>query len=210
MPAGSGSSQPVASSQPTSAGQDDYVRLHISPFDQDLLKIVIPASILPTARNISFHTIETFPEKRYGFVELPPMEAEKIKKKLNGSVLKGSKVKVDKARPQELKEPTGDADVPEKKRKKRSKDDPEGSKKRKRDPDLIEGVTLNGRKVKRGWTEPVEHKRKKKSKKDEDGKTQEKHKRTRSKYTDQEECLLKTRVPPNSTVNLPDSEEPTM
>ncbi|KAI9151628.1 hypothetical protein HJFPF1_08836 [Paramyrothecium foliicola] len=205
-----GSSQPATSTQSTTGGQGDFVRLHITPFDQDLLKIVLPPSVLPSARNISFHTIETFPEKRYGYVELPPMEAEKIKKKLNGSVLKGAKVKVDKARPQEEIVPTGDADLPEKKRKKKSKDDSSGSKKRKRDPDVMEGVSLNGRKVKRGWTEPQEYKRKKKSKKDDDAKSKEKEKRKqlKSKYTDQEECLLKTRIPPNATATLPQSEEP--
>ncbi|KFA54759.1 hypothetical protein S40293_00710 [Stachybotrys chartarum IBT 40293] len=191
------------------ADADDFVRLHITPLDSDLLNVVLPASVLPKARNISFHTLEAFPEKRYGFVELPLMEADKLKKKLHGSVLKGSKVKVEKARPSDAVTPTAqdDADdVPEKKKKKKSKkytDDAEGTKKRKRDLDVLEGVSLNGRKVKRGWTEPVELRKKRKSKKSDEPQEQEKRKRTKSKYTDQEECLLKTRVPPNLTANLP-------
>ncbi|CAM1501862.1 Fc.00g038460.m01.CDS01 [Cosmosporella sp. VM-42] len=189
-----------AASQPT----DDFTRLHITPFDPDLLKIILPAPVAAQARNISYHTIETFPERRYGFVEVPNMDAEKIKKKLHGSVLKGVKVRVEKARPEERMEPTGEEDVVEEMKKKRSKDKSE-SKKRKRDPEVIDGVVLTDRKVKRGWTEPADSRRKK-SKKDKEtdkaGKTTEKKKRIKSKYTDQEECLLKMKLPPNQVGNV--------
>jgi hypothetical protein len=33
---------------------DEFVRLHITPFDAELVKVVIPASVLPVARNISY------------------------------------------------------------------------------------------------------------------------------------------------------------
>ncbi|KAF5004092.1 hypothetical protein FDECE_9407, partial [Fusarium decemcellulare] len=112
----------------------DFTRLHISPLDPELLKIVLSASVAPKARNISYHTIETFPERRYGFVELPSMDAEKLKKKLNGAVLKGTKLRVEKARPEERVEPTGELDkedeLKEKKKKKKSKDSAESSRKR--------------------------------------------------------------------------------
>ncbi|OLN97818.1 hypothetical protein CCHL11_02633 [Colletotrichum chlorophyti] len=180
-----------------------YTRLHISPFDQDLSKIVLSSAVLPKARNISYHTIETFPEKRYGFVELPAEDAEKIKKKLNGAVLKGVKMRIDKARPEQKYLPVAeDEEATGKKRKKKSVEKEE-RKKQKRDLDVIEGVELRDRKVKRGWTVPEEAKiREKKSKKDKekdkgkkDKKDKHKKREERSKYTDKEECLLKTKLP---------------
>ncbi|KAH7319676.1 hypothetical protein B0I35DRAFT_429567 [Stachybotrys elegans] len=191
-------------------GSDGFTRLHITPLDPDLLKIIVPASILPRAQNISFHTIATFPERRYGYVDLPLMDAEKIKKKLNGTVLKGTKVRIEKARAQEIHQPSGEPEASEqpKKKKKKSSEDAETSKKRKRDAEVLEGVVLNGRKVKRGWTEPQEQRKKRKSKKDEEPKEKEKEKRkrTKSKYTDQEECLLKTRLPRNATAPPPEDD----
>lgn len=74
---------------------------------------------------------------------------------------------------------------------------------------VIDGVVLKDRKVKRGWTEPLDYKNKK-SKKDRDSKEKDKdskRKQSRSKYIDQEECLLKTRVPPNEMGNLPKEDE---
>ncbi|KAM5346474.1 hypothetical protein ACJ41O_009479 [Fusarium nematophilum] len=199
----------AASPKAPSSSSSDFTRLHISPLDPELLKIVLPASVAPRARNISYHTIETFPERRYGFVELPSMEADKLKRKLNGAVLKGTKLRVEKARPEERIEPTGELDRADeekrRKRKSKSKESPESSRKRKRDPDIVEGVTLTDRKVKRGWTEPADQRRKKSNKdkeKEKDGKHTEKKKRLKSKYTDQEECLLKTKVPPNAVANI--------
>ncbi|UNI22717.1 hypothetical protein JDV02_008580 [Purpureocillium takamizusanense] len=182
----------------------EYVRLHITPFDSELFNIIIPASTLPAARNVSYHTIDTFPEKRFGFVELPETHAEKLKKKLNGSVLRGSKIRIEKARPAKQMEPAIQTETPVKKRKKAS-DGLEKPSKRKRDLDVMEGITLRDRKVKRGWTESVEEKKKSKSKKTKDRESKdkvEKRKRPKSKYTDQEECLLKVKVPPNAMANL--------
>lgn len=186
---------------------DDFVRLHITPFDAELAQVVIPASVRPVARNISYHTIETFPEKRYGFVEIPEADAEKLKKKLNGATLKGCKMRIEKARPEARIEPTGEEEqVPEKKKK-----SPNGgkdkSKKRKREVDVLEGVALHDRQIKRGWTE-IPSTNKKKTRKDKDSKDKEKskerekRKRPTSKYTEGEECLLKTKLPPNTLKNL--------
>ncbi|PNY29489.1 Uncharacterized protein TCAP_00599 [Tolypocladium capitatum] len=212
MPAGVASLHPSAPDQPSTGIGDDYVRLHITPLDPELYKIIIPATVQPVARNISYHTLETFPEKRYGFVELPQMDADKLRKKLNGATLKGSKVRIEKARPEERVEPTGEVEKADCGREK-SKDGAEGSKKRKRDPDVMEGVTLKDRKVKRGWTESVDTKIKNKRGKDKDSKSKdgkdkekEKRKRLKSKYTDQEECLLKVKVPPNAVGNLPEAD----
>ncbi|KAI5464783.1 hypothetical protein BGZ63DRAFT_378669 [Mariannaea sp. PMI_226] len=210
---------PAETAPQHSDGDSELIRLHISPLDPDLLKLVLPAAVAAKARNISFHTIETFPEKRYGYVELPTMEAEKLKKKFNGSVLKGNKLRVEKARPEQRLEPTAEADKEDeekekKKKKKKSKEGADlvdGSKKRKRDPDVVQGVALTDRKVKRGWTEPADQRRKK-SKKDKesekDGSTTEKKKRQRSKYTDKEECLLKTKLPLNAVGNLTEGNLP--
>ncbi|KAK5633359.1 hypothetical protein RRF57_009073 [Xylaria bambusicola] len=198
----------MASASTTSAelaeSVTDYTRLHITPFDLSLQSVVIPASVLPRARNISYHTIETFPEKRFGFVDLPIMDADKLKKKLNGAVLKGTKIRVETARPESTPQSPANADTTDAKKEKRKK-----SKKRKHEADVVEGVQLDGRKVKRGWTtteqEMIEEKRKKARKdkkekqpsKDEkkDKKDKKKRATVKSKYTDEPECLFKTKLP---------------
>ncbi|KAK6713761.1 hypothetical protein SNK04_004726 [Fusarium graminearum] len=196
------------------AASSDYVRLHISPLDPELIKVVLSASAAPKARNISYHTIDTFPERRYGYVELPTMEADKLKKKLHGSVLKGSKVRVEKARPENKIEPTAELDKQdeeEEKKHKKHKESKEERRKRKRNPDILEGVALTDRKVKRGWTENADQRRKKSKldkEKEKDGKFTEKKKRLKSKYTEGDECLLKTKVPPNLTSTLPEDDQP--
>ncbi|KAI1348502.1 hypothetical protein F5Y01DRAFT_291961 [Xylaria sp. FL0043] len=195
----------------TTSAEDSYTRLHITPFDSSLQSVVIPASILPRARNISYHTIETFPEKRFGFVDLPTMDADKLKKKLNGAVLKGSKMRVETALPEPVSGLMADTDAAEtKEEKKKAKK----AKKRKHETDVIEGVQLEGRKVKRGWTtteqEMIEKKRNKarKEKKDKappkdekkEKKASKKKKQTvKSKYTDEPECLFKTKLPGHVT-----------
>ncbi|TDZ14841.1 hypothetical protein Cob_v012272 [Colletotrichum orbiculare MAFF 240422] len=200
---------PAKTAEPSDASRG-YTRLHITPFDQDLVKIVIPSAILPNARNFSYHTIETFPEKRFGFVDLPEADAEKVKKRLNGAVLKGVKMRVDKARPQESYLPEPESEENGKKRKHKSKEKEE-RKKQKRDPNVVEGVVLHDRKVKRGWTVPEEAKiREKKSKKDKekkDKKDKTKRREERSKYTDKEECLIKTKLPAKPTATKPADED---
>ncbi|KUJ20484.1 uncharacterized protein LY89DRAFT_779244 [Mollisia scopiformis] len=148
----------------------EYTRLHISPFTPALLNTILPASILLHARNISYHSIQTS-EIGYGYVELPAMDAEKIKKKLSGSILKGTKVKIEKARPE--KEVAIEPEEPE----------PPKKEKRKRKRDELPGVDIGERQVKRGWTTPA---------KDINSKD-----KVKSKYTTGPECLFKTNLPPN-------------
>ncbi|TQS33256.1 hypothetical protein Golomagni_06407 [Golovinomyces magnicellulatus] len=200
-------SSPQSKSQ--AAGEDGYVRLHITPLDSDLLKIVVPAAVLPNARNISFHTIETFPDRRYGFVELPTADADKLKKKLNGAVLKGSKMRVDKARPEKKVEIVEEDKASKKKRKsKEAENELEEAKKPKRDYGSIEGMTLHDRKVKRGWTEPLDYKKKNKKDKESKGKDKDlKRKQLKSKYTEKEECLFKAKLPANVASMTPKKEE---
>ncbi|TGJ82769.1 hypothetical protein E0Z10_g5996 [Xylaria hypoxylon] len=197
---------------PTTPAEDPesatpYTRLHITPFNLSLQNVVIPASVLPRARNISYHTIETFPEKCFGFVDLPTMDADKLKKKLNGAVLKGTKIRVETARPEPIPELTADTDAAKTKKEKKEK---KKSKKRKHEADVIEGIQLEGRKVKRGWTtteqEMIDEKRKrvrKENKDDKSSKDEKKDKKdkkmkratVKSKYTDDPECLFKTKLP---------------
>jgi hypothetical protein len=157
----------------------EYTRLHITPLNPTLLTTILPPSILPSARNISYHTLQSFPEKSYGYVDLPVMDAEKIKKKLNGSILKGTKVRIEKARPQ--KEVVIEEPEPERKKKE----------KRKRKRDELPGVDIGERHVKRGWTTPGKE-------------VKGKEKVVKSKYTTGPECLFKTVLPPNVAANAKD------
>lgn len=168
------------------------VRLHINPFNEDLLKTYIPAAVLPLASNISYHKIETFPEKGFGYIELPAMEALKIKTKLNGSILKAQKVRVNEAKAEKRKtrqdadgaEVAGEENDPPKKRRVKEK----------REEGVLPGVELpGGRKVKRGWTEPDS---KLKSKKGKD-KGKDRKKQESSKFTTGPELLFRTKLPPN-------------
>ncbi|KAG6184212.1 hypothetical protein E4U36_002145 [Claviceps purpurea] len=210
-------SDPSRSTAPdTSDSCNAHTRLHITPLDQDLLKVVLPASVLPQARNISLHTLETFPEKRYGYVDLPEADAEKLRKRLNGTTFKGVKMRIEKARPMPVQEPedaeaAAAADARKDRKKRKAEEARDGNSKRRRDLNVVEGVLLKDRKVKRGWTESTDSKVRSKRSKDKHAdkdKDKEKHKtkRLKSKYTDQDECLLKTRLPPNVAANLPASE----
>ncbi|UPX14202.1 uncharacterized protein EKO05_0004692 [Ascochyta rabiei] len=173
------------------------VRLHITPLKPELLKVYLAPSVLPLARNVSYHTVHTFPEKGYGYVELPEQEAQKIRKKLNGTTLKGSKVRIEMAKPEKRKvREEADAapeDKPSKRAKKEKKDK---SERRKRDPGVFDGVELpDDRKVKRGWTEPASAKSRSKDKKDKKSKD-DKHQPKPSKYTKEPELLFKAKLEP--------------
>jgi hypothetical protein len=166
---------------------EQTIRLHLTPFSKDLLSAILPPSSAACAKNISFHTLQTFPESCYGYVDLPAMEAEKVKKKLSGAILRGKKIHVEEARirkrrredsEQEGSEPV--AAEPERL--------PQRPKRSKKDPATLEGHELSPeRKVKRGWTEP-------KPKKDRSKKSSE---QAASKYTDKAEALFRAKVPAN-------------
>ncbi|KAL2824530.1 hypothetical protein BDW59DRAFT_147468 [Aspergillus cavernicola] len=171
-------------------------RLHIAPFNPDLLPLVLPASIRSLATGISYHCIPTFPENNYGYVTLPAIEADKIKKKLNGSILKGRKFKVDSAHPhkrqrdEDGKNNTSSDKAPSNKK----------SKKRQAGDSVLEGYELpSDRKVKRGWTESENDKteRRKKEKKSKSKEEKEAKLQLKSKHTEKAECLFRTKVPPN-------------
>ncbi|KAH7400735.1 hypothetical protein DE146DRAFT_471481 [Phaeosphaeria sp. MPI-PUGE-AT-0046c] len=183
---------------PTPAQDEDTsVRLHITPLKPDLLKLYLAPSVLPLAKNVSYHVVETFPERGYGYVELPESEALKIRNKLNGTTLRGSKVRIEMAKPEKRKareeadaaKAEAEAERPSKRVKKE---------KRKREQGVLEGAELeNDRKVKRGWTEPpTKGKKERKEKKDKDMANEQKQEQKKSKYTKEPEMLFKAKLTP--------------
>ena len=168
-------------------------RLHITPLNPQLLPVVLPPPVLQLSSNISFHIIQTFPDKNYGYVDLPELVATKLRKKLHGSLLKGFKMRVEEARPKkkfgedgESKEPGLMTSETMDKRSKSTKAREEG---------VIRGHELHDRKVKRGWTEPASSEAKpSKRRKD---KPDKKSKPKPSSLTGNAECLFKTMLPPN-------------
>lgn len=170
---------------------DQRIRLHITPLSPDLLSAILPSSITHLAEAVSYHTLDVFPECNYGYLELPSMEAEKLKKKLNGSILKGKKIQIEEARPRkraleenEERAQDGAAEISAKRAK--------PTKRAKHDHVTIAGHELSpGRKVKRGWTEP---KKAKASKSTRGGSYH-----AASKYTNKAEVLFRTKLPPNKT-----------
>jgi hypothetical protein len=195
---------------PSEAQQDEnkIVRLHITPLKPELLKVYLAPSVLPLAQNISYHTVETFPERGYGYLELPEVEAQKLQKKFKGLTLRGSKVSIEMAKSEKRKareEADAAKDVEEaerpskrvKKDKKDKKEKKEKKEKKKYEVGVLEGVELDGdRSVKRGWTEPPskakKERKEKKDKKDKDFK----HEQRKSKYTKEPEVLFKAKLTP--------------
>lgn len=169
-------------------------RLHISPFTPALLETFLNPSLRSSAADISFHTLETFPENKYGYVNLPVMEAEKLKKKLHGSILKGKKMKVEEAKPKKRHRVEEDTKLPSSEDNSEAIESKKSSKKRKGEKDALPGHELSpSRHVKRGWTEPT--KREKHAHK---SKTKEKKSNPqRSKYTEDPECIFRTNPPAN-------------
>ncbi|PGG96543.1 hypothetical protein GX51_07776 [Blastomyces parvus] len=171
----------------------DTTRLHISPLTPELLQSMLRLAAVETATDISYHSVQTFPENGYGFVNLSKMDAEKVVKKLNGTILKGKKLKIQEARPSKRSPPDAEAPLDTASTLAQSKSD-KASKGRKTTDNIVDGYELSqDRHVKRGWTEPAGHnKRMRKS-----DKKEEKRKSQSSKYTDKPECLFRTTVPPN-------------
>ncbi|KAK3641505.1 hypothetical protein LTR56_011319 [Elasticomyces elasticus] len=165
--------------------QPDRKRLHITPFSSTLHDRFIPPSLQPLVSNISFHTVETFPERAFGYVELPVMEADKLKKKLNGMTLKGAKVRIEDAKPEKKRKAEAEAET-EEERKVRKKSKREL---KKREEGVLVGHEMEeGRRVKRGWTDDGSEKKKdKKSKKV----------KTTDESSNGKKMRFKTVVPPN-------------
>ena len=177
----------------------ERTRLHISPLNSDLLPTILGQRLLHEATDISLHILETFPEKSFGYLSLPLYEADKLRKKLNGSVLKGRKMKVEEARPRKSSriDNTSHDDSTTAKKESRSR----GNKTR--EDGVIPAIELpKERRVQRGWAEAaakdaggknINEKQKKGGKKD---------KKARSKddsITGEAECLFTTKLRPNAS-----------
>lgn len=174
---------------------DALKRLHVTPLSPALLETVLNPALRSLAIDVSFHSIETFPENDYGYITLPIADADKLTKKLNGSILKGKKFKIQEAM---AKKRLADDSLEAGDTRKKSRGE-KSSKKTKTKGETVPGVELpSGRKVKRGWTEdPTEAKEARKSDKSKSKDDAKRKRSQRSKYTDQPECLFRTVPPPN-------------
>ena len=168
-------------------------RLHVTPLDQTILPIVLPASLRGQASEISFHTVTTFPEAKYGFFTVPTSEAQRIQKKFHGSILKGCKMKVEVARPRrsahDVTHPEDPVQTPVKNtRSRQSAVSQKGT---------FPGIEIpSERKVKRGWTGAKESPEQKSTE----------SKRTRKSFTSPEtsrdedtKCLFVAKLPQHDT-----------
>ena len=173
-------------------------RLHITPLNSESLPVVLSGDLAQRASHITFHTIQSARESNYGYVELPSMDADKLKKKLNGSILRGAKMRVEDARPEKPRLKSGedtateDAD-PLRKVKRKSKERANNT----------EGVMVGfelpeGRKVQRGWTDPIVTSKGLNISKKTEQKRSNKVTPKASKFSNGPECLFKTRLPPNA------------
>ncbi|KAK6353142.1 hypothetical protein TWF696_005132 [Orbilia brochopaga] len=149
----------------------ENVRLHIVPLTRESAKAILPAKYLPT---VSFHGIDTFPEKNYGFVTVPRSEAEVLRRKYHGTVFRGVKMSVEEARPAK-RAMTGTEDEGLHRRKKTcSRKSASG-----REEGVLRGFEIpDGRRVQRGWTKDTAQKQGK------------------GKNAGTPECLFKTILPP--------------
>jgi len=170
-------------SKSTDQTDSERVRLFISPFNPSLFSTIIPAASRALATSISYHHTQTEPDKGFGYLELPTTEADRLKKKLNGAILRGSKMSIDIARPEKRKAPSDEPseNAGEAKRSKtKSKTDAN-------DRGNIKGVELpTDRKVKRGWT--LETGNKTKSTKDKESS------KSKSRFSEHSEVLFRTNI----------------
>lgn len=91
--------------------EQQRVRLHITPLTTDLCSSLFPATLLNKISNVSLHAIQTFPEREFGFVNMPRTDADILKKKLNGMTLKGTKLRIEEARPRSKRKSDGDGET---------------------------------------------------------------------------------------------------
>ncbi|KMU79410.1 LOW QUALITY PROTEIN: hypothetical protein CISG_07841 [Coccidioides immitis RMSCC 3703] len=171
-------------------------RLHITPLDAALLNTILHPTTRSLATDISFHTVQTFPESNYGFVTLPTAEAEKLVKKLNGSILKGRKLRIQEARLRReipLEELIASPKDPG------PKVTCNTAMAKNAKLVMTPSKVMNcQRRVKRGWTEaPDKENRSRKADKKEQKKDSKGKKAQKSKYTNNPECLFQTLPPPN-------------
>lgn len=186
----------VMANHATDDDSSTRIRLHITPFNPELLDRILAPLVRKVAENISFHSVQTFPERGFGYVDLPVMEAQKLKQKLNGSTLKGTKVHVEEAKPERKRKalttegPEEDLEKKEKKRAKREK--------RKVEQGVLSGHEIEaGRRVKRGWTDGDLKDARKKGKK----------KEHEAGQSEDGQLLFRTKLPPNAVPVVDDGKK---
>ena len=185
-----------ADPHPPTVPQGDIVnatRLYISPLSSETLPIILPTSQQSTLLSPpSFHHPGTFPEKSFGYLELPRETADRLRKKLHGSILKGIKMRVEEAKPErgasgttrkrkaEVVAENQASESDTGKRTRRSKKPEEG---------VVKGEELPaGRRVKRGWEESSKSSKKEVKKPD--------------TPVEERQMVFRTSVPPNKAPNL--------
>ncbi|KAF2153251.1 hypothetical protein K461DRAFT_137888 [Myriangium duriaei CBS 260.36] len=156
------------------------VRLHLSPFTPAIFDSILPKAKQSLASCVTYHKTQSDPDRGFGYLELPADEADNLRKKLNGAILRGHKMSIEKARPEKRKAPHGDGAIVEEEPPRKKK-----SSKKAKSKDEIAGVELPAdRKVKRGWTDAT-------AKPDKD-KRKHSSSREKSRYTDKDELLFRT------------------
>lgn len=170
--------------------------MHITPFSKDLAQAFLSKDLNLATDTISYHTLETFPEHNYGYIELPTMEAVKLKKKLHGSILKGKRICIEQARPPKRvfvpEKNEGDSLLPKKQESGPSK------KSRKSDAELQGHELASERRIKRGWTEPEKRN-------EATSLAARASPRVASQYTEKPECMFRLQVPLNREIDTPGS-----
>lgn len=140
----------IAEIPPAAPTEQLPTRLHITPLNEGLLKVILPTKELQASADPIYNRISTFPENDYGFVTVPAATAQAIKKKYHGAYLRGSKMRVEEARPEKKRKREAEAGVSgtvEKASRRREK------KRSKLEEGVLPAVELpEGRHVKRGWT----------------------------------------------------------
>ncbi|KAI9793234.1 MAG: hypothetical protein M1816_000655 [Peltula sp. TS41687] len=182
-------------------------RLHITPLNASLLQTVLPPSLLPLASNISYHSLQTFPEADYGYIELPSAEAKRLQSKLHGSILRGRKVRVEQALaarwPGAEEEEEGEKEVVEQRRlhppsgKRPTRDKECAVVKRCDKARVLSGVLLEHRKVQRGWVRSPRFSTAAPASKVMGG-GEAKGAKSSDKSKSKSQCLFRTRLPPNA------------
>ncbi|PUU78257.1 hypothetical protein B9Z19DRAFT_1108389 [Tuber borchii] len=119
------------------------VHLHITPLTPETTHSLLPPKVLAekaVVASMSFHTIPSFPEKSYGYLDCEWGVADGIKKKLNESLFGGLKLRL--RTPGLILSFLGAFSARRKKAKKC------------KEKGVVDGIELRDRKVQRGWSRP--------------------------------------------------------
>ncbi|KAI9668770.1 MAG: hypothetical protein M1831_000839 [Alyxoria varia] len=218
---------PTTTAPATSRSEDNptsiasTTRLYISPFTSDLFNTIVSPALQASATDVSYHSVEAFPENSYGYLTLPADEAQKLRRKYHSSILRGTKMRIEEARPERKQRKRKaaaeqaenndhttagatvgeEADVDERAAEEIGERRSKRSRRAKQEEGVLQGVELpEGRHVKRGWTgeSSKEKKKGRKGKSDDDDNDGGD---TRGKM------LFKANAPPNKASDLPDTKK---